>query len=421
MDMHSKNQYLQTLIQKHGYHLLSKKEKSRLLDEYCKNSGQNRKYAIRKIRQGKYLVGIAAKASGRKRQRRSYYSGEFNSALVAIWRIFDYPCGQRLVSILRAETDRLRQLGELVCSDETAQKLKIVSFRTIDEKLKHQKQAEYLKRKYHYKIHPLLYRKIPVRYSFEQDRNILGNIQIDLVEHCGQTTAGEYLYTLSVTDLHTGWWEGEAVLGKGQFRICQSLDRARKRFPFAWREIHSDNDSGFINNHLFKYTQQAGLGFSRSRPNHKNDNFLVEQKNWTHIKKFVGYLRYDSPAEQTILNNLYLNELRLYKNFFQPTMKLKSKERIGGRIHRKYETAKTPYQKTMELPEVPQTTKQKLEQTYNCLNPAELKREIDRKLLLLYQAYQQKKNPEQIPVTYKKLSPATVTFLNCLTRAISVT
>jgi len=336
--------------------------------------------------------------------------------LVQIWRIFDYPCGQRLEPLLKTEVDRLRKLGELNCSDEVAEKLKKISFRTIDEKLKHQKEIERIRRKYHKKVHPLLYQKIPVKLSDEWDRSQLGNIQTDLVEHCGQSARGEYINTISNTDIATGWWEGEAIMGRGQIPTCEGLDRARKRFPFPWKEIHSDNGTEYINAHLFRYTQKTGLRFSRSRPNKKNDNCFVEQKNRTHVKRYVGYLRYDSFKEQEILNDLYRNELRLYKNFFQPVIKLVSKERIGDKIYRKYDTPKTPYQRVIESEEIPEKTKQQLKKIYLSLNPAQLKRDIDKRLDLLYRAYQEKKRTQE--VAYQK--ELSVRFLTAQPKPISV-
>ncbi len=245
-----------------------------------------------------------------------------------------------------------------------------------------------------------MYQKIPVKLSDEWDRSQLGNIQTDLVEHCGQSARGEYINTVSNTDIATGWWEGEAIMSRGQIPTCEGLDRARKRFPFAWQEVHSDNGAEYINAHLFNYTQKEGLGFSRSRPNKKNDNCFVEQKNWTHVKKYVGYLRYDTLKEQEVLNDLYHHELRLYKNFFQPVIKLVAKERIGGKIYRRYDTPKTPYQRVMESKEVSEKTKQELKKIYQSLNPAQLKRVIDKKLNLLYQAYQKKTQSQK--VAYQK-------------------
>jgi len=402
MDMHSRNQYLQKLQEE--YLKVRKKGKGYLLTEAEKRTNLSRKYLIRKL-------SIRTRWQRRRRKKRKeYYDGEVRLALVKCWQIFDYPCGQRLEPLLKTEVERLRKLKELYCSDEVAGKLKKISFRTIDEKLKHQRQVEYLKRKYHHKIHPLLYQKIPVKVSCEQDRESLGNIQIDLVEHCGQSTRGEYISTISSTDISTGWWEGEAILGKAQQRTCTGLAKARLRFPFCFKEIHSDNDGSFINWHLFSYTQKEKLSFSRSRPNKKNDNSLVEQKNWTHVKKFVGYLRYDTFQELEILNDLYRNELRLYKNLFQPVMKLASKERIGGKVHRRYDKPKTPYQRTMESKEISDETKHQLRKIYRSLNPAQLKRGIDEKLNQLYQVYQEKTKYKNVE-PYKKLKPNTVTFL----------
>jgi len=395
MDMYSRNQYLKEL-KKEYLKQKSKKEKSKLLDEAEKRTGLCRKHLMVKLRPKSNLD----KRKEARKRRKVYYDGYVKAALVQIWRIFDYPCGQRLEPLLKTEVDRLRKLGELNCSDEVAKKLKKISFRTIDEKLKHQKEVERIRKKYQKKVHPLLYQKIPVKLSDEWDRSQLGNIQTDLVEHCGQSARGEYINTVSNTDIATGWWEGEAIMSRGQIPTCEGLDRARKRFPFARQEVHSDNGAEYINAHLFNYTQKEGLGFSRSRPNKKNDNCFVEQKNWTHVKKFVGYLRYDTLKEQEVLNDLYHHELRLYKNFFQPVIKLVAKERIGGKIYRRYDTPKTPYQRVMESKEVSEKTKQELKKIYQSLNPAQLKRVIDKKLDLLYQAYQKKTQSQK--VAYQK-------------------
>jgi len=414
--MHSRNQYLQALIEKRGYLLKSKKEKSKLLDEYCKTTGQNRSYVIRKIRKGAYL-----KSNFGKRRRKEYYDGYVKEALVKIWRIFDYPCGQRLEPLLRdGWADRLKELGEINCSREVLAKLKKISAKTIDRKLRHQKEVERIRKKYEKKVHPLLYQKIPVKLSDSWDRSQLGNIQIDLIEHCGQSARGEYLNTISNTDIATGWWEGKVIISRGQIPTQEGLDKARKRFPFAWKEIHSDNGTEFINAHLFRYTQQEGLGFSRSRPNKKNDNCFVEQKNWTHVKKYVGYLRYDTKEELEILNDLYQNELRLYKNFFQPVIKLIAKERIGGKIRRKYDTPKTPYQRVIESQDVEEKKKQELKKIYESHNPAELKRAIDRKLDLLYKAYQKKNKSPKVELK-KKLEPNSLTFIMTQPKSVSLT
>ena len=398
MDMRSRNQYLKELRTEY-LKTKSKKRKGELLNEAIKRTRLDRKHLIVKLRPRSNLDRLDSE----RKRREEYYDGYVKSALAQMWKIFDYPCGKRLEPILKDEAERMRRLGELDCSDEVALKLKKIGIATIDRKLKHSREVERINRKYHLKTHPLLYQKIPVKVFDEQDRMTIGNIQIDLVEHCGQSASGEFINTLSNTDINNGWWEGEAIMGKGQIPTQEGLERARKRFPYDWKEIHSDCGKEFINAHLFDYTEKEGLGFSRSRPYKKNDNCLVEQKNWTHVRKIIGYSRYDSLEELNILNDLYSNELRLFKNYFQPIIKLILKERINGRIHRKYDKAKTPYHRIMESKEVPEKKKQELKRIYDSLNPAQLKRDIDRKLSLLAKVYQEKNNSLKVDFN-KKLS-----------------
>jgi len=283
--------------------------------------------------------------------------------------------------------------------------------------LKHEKEARRQKGKYHKAPRPLLYQKIPVKVFSEQDRGKEGTIQIDLVEHCGQSASGEFIYTLSCTDIATGWHEAGAVMGKSQRRVSEGLLLARTRFPFPWKEMHSDGGGEFINDHLYRISLQERIVFSRSRPYKKNDNCLVEQKNWTHVRKLVGYYRYDTKEETDILNSLYRNELRLFKNFFQPVMKLKDKVREGGKIHRRYDTPKTPYHRVMESKVVLEETKERLSALYRSLNPAKLKRDIDKKLTLLYQV----KHHAQKVESKKKLQPSMVTFFIAQPETVSVT
>jgi hypothetical protein len=310
-------------------------------------------------------------------------------------------------------------MEELRCSDEIALKLKQMSSATIDRKLRRQKESQRIKGRHKRQLHPLLYQKIPIKVFPEQDRTVLGNIQIDLVEHCGSSAQGEFINTFSSTDISTGWWEGEAQMGRAQERSFESVSQTRSRYPCLWKEMHSDNDTTFINEQLFKYAEREGLGFSRSRPYKKDDNCLVEQKNWTHVKKFVGYLRYDTNEELDVLNSLYQNELRLYKNFFQPVIKLRLKERINGRIRRRYDKAKTPYQRMLESREITQEKKQELKTVYQSLNPAQLKRVIDWKLNLLYRVYQ-KKNKTLKVEPMKRLKPISASFLNLWPKIVSV-
>ena len=394
--MNARNQYLKVLQRKYLM-AKSRKEKSLILDEYCKNTHQNRKYVIRKIRS---CISLKVRRRGGKP---IIYDGYVKAALAKLWDIFDEPCGQRLAPLLKIEVDRLRQLEEIFIPNEIAEKLKRISPRTIDRALRRQKEALYLNRKYRQKRNPLIYQRIPVK-AGGWDRCVPGQLQVDLVEHCGRSASGVFGNTVSVAEVAFGWWEGEAVSGKGQEVSFDALKRIRQRSPFRWIHVHPDNDKSFINWHLFRYCEAEELEFSRSRFYKKNDNNFVEQKNSTHVRSVIGHLRYDTEKELKIINSLYRNELRLYKNFFQPVMKLKEKIRDKGKVHRKYDIPKTPYQRIMESEKIPEETKKKLRELYQRLNPAELKRGIDEKIHQLFKTYEEKENGGE-PNPSKKQTP----------------
>jgi len=399
--MESRNQYLGVLRERY-LRVMAKKEKAEILDEYCRNTGQARKYVIRKIQPG---VDLRPKP---RRKGKQIYDGQVTTPLAKVWEIFDYPCGQRLKPILEVELDRLRHLGEVGVSNDVALKLKRMASATIDRKLKHQREVLHLLRsKGGPKPGSLLKRKIPIRLT-EWDTSKTGYVEMDLVVHCGSSTFGDYINTLSTTEVSSGWWEGEAIMGKSQESTFQALKQIRGRAPFDLKGLDSDNGSEFINDILYKYCCREKLEFTRSRPSRKNDNAYIEQKNWTHVRKILGYLRYDTLAELSIINDLYRGDLRLYKNFFQPVMKLVSKERIGGSVKRKYDTPKTPYQRLMDSGQISEQTRKQLETVYLSLNPAQLKRSIDTKLDKLYQAYEKKGRFEQAE-PMKKVVPRTVT------------
>jgi len=376
----------QKVLRERYWKAKGRREKSRILDEYCSNTGQSRKYAIRRLRAGP--------RSTRARKRRWIYDGEVIAALAKLWEIFDYPCGQRLKPLLEAEVERLRGFGELQISDEVAEKLKQISPATIDRKLKPYREAMRYQGRKGSRRRSLLRQKIPVRLT-EWDTSKQGYLEIDLVVHCGCSTRGEYINTLSAVEISSGWWEGEAMIGRSQRATFEALRRIRERTPFQWRGIDSDNGPEFVNDMLYRYCCREALDFTRSRPYHKNDNAYIEEKNYTHVRKTLGYLRYDTLDELLVMNELYRGALRLYKNFFQPVMKLAYKERIGGHTRRKYDTSKTPYQRLLESKELKAEDKQKLRELYESLNPAELKQEIEAKVEELMKAYEQKRRIQQ--------------------------
>jgi len=401
MDMQARNQYLRVLRERY-LKAKTKKEKTQILNEYCGNTGQARKYVIRKIQPG---VDLRPK---QRKKREENYNGQVKSALARVWEIFDYPCGQRLKPILEVEITRLRELGELKVSDEVALKLRSISSATIDRKLKHQREVlHFLQSKGGPKPGSLLKQKIPIRLT-KWDTAKVGYVEMDLVVHCGASTFGDYISTLSTTEIYSGWWEGEAIMGKAQESTFQALKEIRKRTPLDWKGLDSDNGGEFINDILYKYCRKERIEFTRSRPSRKNDNAYIEQKNWTHVRKVLGYLRYDTFAEMKIINDLYRGDLRLYKNLFQPVMKLISKERIGGRVKRKYDVPRSPYQRLMESNQIGEERKRELEAIYRSLNPAQLKRSIDTKLEALYQSYEEKRRTQDAD-PHRKIVPHTVT------------
>lgn len=369
MDMHSREQYLAALREE--YRRAGKKGKTRLLNEARRRTRLSRKVLIRK------LAHPPAPPVPRKRRRRAaQYGVEVLAPLVRVWEIFDYPCGQRLVAVLREQVARLRQMGELRCSDEVVAKLEQMSAKTADRLLSRERAVRHLKRGRSAPVHPLLYQRIPVKTAGEWDRSQVGNVQADFVLHGGRSTAGEYLLTLSVTDIASGWWEGEPQMGRSQRATQEGLKAIRGRLPFRLCELHPDNDSAILNELLWKYCRKARIRMSRSRPYQKNDNAWVEQKNWTHIRKVVGYRRYDTAGQQAGLRELY-RLLADYKNFFQPAMKLKEKVRVAGKVHRVYDEPKTPYQRLLDSGALSARQRRELERRYRSLNPAEMKRRIE--------------------------------------------
>ena len=386
MNMQSRKQYLQE-VQK-DYLKASKKEKEKLLDEAEHRTGLARKYLIRRLAAKTRWEPITKRAP-----RPSKYGVDLLEPLVRIWDIFDEPCSERLVTNIADELDRLRGFEEIFITDSQANQLKRVSARTIDRLLENEKSVRLIAKKYEHKNLPILYERIKTKLSDEWNRNLLGQIQADGVEHCGQSAQGNYLVTISTTDIGSHWWEGEVVMGKGQTGTLNALKETRKRFPFDWKEIHPDNGSSFINYFLYDYTKETNLEFSRSRPYKKNDNCFIEQKNSKNVRQVVGHVRYDNLREQAILNDLYRNELRFYKNYFQAIIRLEVKTRDKGHIYRKYQKAQTPYMWLMNNPNTPKEVKEKLKAEYANLNPAELKRRIQAKIKLLNEIYAAKHNP----------------------------
>lgn len=367
--MHASQQYLAEVRKE--YQQSAEAVRSRLLDEAQKRTGYNRKYLIRALNREPQPKLVKR----RRRKRKAEYGAAVVTALVEVWDIFEQPCGQRLAVVLREQVERLRKLGELGCSERVAEQLKTISASTIDRLLRREKRVRMLRRNRNPNAQRLIYQKVPVKVAAQWDTSEIGNLQVDFVAHCGRSTGGDYIYTISAVDIATNWWEGQAIAVRSQHATKEGLSLMRPRFPFRIRELHPDNDSALVNNLLLDWCREQRIQLSRSRPYQKNDNAWIEQKNWTHVRKVVGYGRFDRMSELRLLNEIYA-ALRLYKNFFLPTIKLASKRRVNGRIQRTYEEAQTPYQRLMESRQVERKSKQQLQAIYDSLNPAELQRRL---------------------------------------------
>jgi len=366
------------------YRGASKKEKSKILDQFIATTGYSRWYARlvlrhegRRIQTDKQTIVVVERKSSVKRKRARYYDEKVQTALMKLWRIMDYICGKRLQPWLPELITVLERHNEFSCDRQTRAKLLRISAASIDRLLQPERRKQQLRGRAGTKPGTLLKKQIPIRTFAEWDEQCPGFVEIDLVGHDGGTAAGDYCQTLDLTDIATTWTETMAVRNKAQTWVFAALKKLRKNLPFPLLGIDSDNGSEFINKYLMDYCKEEKLSFTRSRPYRKNDNCFVEQKNYSVVRRAVGYGRYDTEAQLALLNELYAT-LRLYTNFFQPTMKLKSKERVGSKVTKRYDEAQTPYQRVLAAPQVSEADKQRLRARYKTLNPAALKRKLMR-------------------------------------------
>jgi len=251
-----------------------------------------------------------------------------------------------------------------------------VSAATVDRLLRAERKKYELKSRARTKPGTVLKHQLPRRTFSEWNEGKPGFLEIDLVGHDGGNSSGEYLYSLNATDVASGWVETEALRNRAQVWAFQALERIKQRLPFPLLRIDSDNDGAFINAHLIRYCQENHL-FTRSRPYQKNDNCYIEQKNYSVVRRLVGYLRHDTEEERKLLEQIY-SLSRLYYNFFQVNMKLIRKERIGSQVTKRHDLPKTPYQRLLESPAISPEQKNRLGQIYQELKVVKLKAEIDR-------------------------------------------
>ena len=350
-------------------------EKGRMLTEAVTVTGSHRKAVIRAWRRP-----TVRRARGPRRGRPTHYDAAVVRALRAIWTAAGYPWSLRLKALLPTWLPWARR--RLALSPATEKKVRAISPRQIDRLLAPDKRT--IRRRLYGRTKPgtLLKHHIPIK-TDHWDVTEPGFTEVDLVSHSGDRADGDFLHTLNLTDIHTTWVEHSAVLGKSQVRVQERLAELRAALPFALRGIDSDNGSEFINAHLLKYCRTHDVQFTRGRPYKKDDNAHIEQKNWTHVRKLMGYVRYDSEAALQAMNVVYA-DLRLRQNLFLPSVKLQRKERVGARLRRYYDAPQTPLERVRVCPQADAVKVAALTRQRDRLDPFALAARIDRQLAQVY-------------------------------------
>jgi Integrase core domain. len=371
MSQRSKREMIETIRPR--YLKANKAEKEHILSEFVSSTGYHRKYAIRLLKHGSPARGLKKKPG-----RQKIYQGEVVTALEQIWEICGRICSRRLKPFLPEVLVVLDRCHELSLPVEVKVLLLGMSRATIDRCLKRVRLGAQ-----HglstTKPGSLLKSAIAVRTWNDWDDARPGFEEIDLVAHCGDTTEGQYLNTLTATDISTGWTECLALSNKTQQAVCQAILELRQRLPFALLGLDSDNGSEFINDLLYRYCQNEQITFTRSRPYQKNDQAHVEQKNWSVVRHTIGYKRLETEEELALLKSIYA-DLRLYINYFQPVLKLIGKKQVDGKTVKQYDQATTPYRRVLDSDQVSVEKKARLTYEYLHLNPVELRDRIDKKV-----------------------------------------
>ena len=395
MSRASRRDYLRRIYPR--YQKASRPEKERILDEFCVNCTYHRKHAIRLLNRPL----PAAQGAPRRRVRGRTYGSRVIAILKVIWAAADYPWSVRLKALLPEWMPWVRRRFGL--STEIEQQLLRISARSIDYRLRDEKRKQ--RRQLYGRTKPgtLLKHHIPLK-TDHWDVEMPGFSEIDLVSHSGNSAAGDFCYSLNLTDIHTGWTETQAVLGKSQPAVVEALEMIRQALPFRLRGIDSDNGSEFINDHLYRYCQAQGIQFTRGRPYKKDDNAHIEQKNWTHVRRLLGYMRYDSAEARETINHLYRNELRWFQNLFLPSVKLARKERVGSRLRRHYEAPQTPLQRLVASGAADPVRLAELQQRRDRLDPFQLSATIEGQLKKIFALSREAPSPWTTPAPVERVS-----------------
>ena len=361
------------------YARATRPEKSRILDEFVATTGYNRKYAMGLLRRPP-----APRTAPIRRPRAVRYGPDVVRALSAVWEVARRPCAKLLVAAIPELVQAMQTYGEIELTPKTRNLLLQMSAATADRLLRKVRYSLQWRGRTTTKPGTLLKRQIAIRTANGWDDHRPGYVEIDLVAHCGDSGAGEFLYTLVCTDIATQWTDFEAIRNKGQKEVLAAIQRIRNRLPFPLLGIDSDNGSEFINAHLLCYCRETGIQFTRCRPYRKNDQCHVEQKNWSLIRQHIGYGRYEGARDWQRLTRVY-SWLRPFVNCFSPCMKLVAKEREGARVRKIYDTPRTPCTRLIEAGVLSKEQVQDLLEYKHSLNPCQLRREITASIARLVQ------------------------------------
>lgn len=359
------------------YNKGEKGEKTAILDEFCAVCGYQRKYAIR-------LLSRTLRRPRKKPGRKPRYGPETVAPLKRIWFTADQVCSKKLVAAIPLWLPYYdAEYGPL--DPEIRQNLLDLSPASIDRLLGPTRAKQTTKGLSATKPGTLLRNQIPIR-TGNWDITKPGFLEADTVAHCGNSIDGNFVWSLTFTDIYSGWTEIRAIWNKGAHGVITELTDVESRLAFPLLGFDCDNGSEFLNHHLLRYLteRRQPVTFTRGRPYHSNDNAHVEQKQWTHVRQLLGYERFSNADLVEPINNLYTKEWSLFQNYFCPTLKLESKERINSKYRRRYSKPQTPYQRLLDSPDVTPEAKDYLRMTYQTLNPFRLKRAIERKLKIVF-------------------------------------